>query len=67
MDNGNILIKDSETLKECNTLVEESGKIQAISGKHDDLIMAMAIGVRMAMESRKEEIYNDPSKYFLIG
>lgn len=44
-------LNDRETFKECRTLVNNEGKIEAVGGKHDDTIIAGAIGLRMVVES----------------
>lgn len=46
-ENQHITIPDKEILAECLTLVNNNGKIEASSGKHDDLIIACCIAFRV--------------------
>lgn len=46
-ENNHISIPDKEILSECLTLVNNNGKIEASSGKHDDLIIACCIAFRV--------------------
>lgn len=45
-------IIDQATLYECLTLIDNKGKIEASSGKHDDLIIAHAIALQVAPDLR---------------
>lgn len=44
---------DTDLLNECLTFIEEKGKLEAITGKHDDNIIATAIAMQMYMKLRK--------------
>lgn len=59
VDHGSVLIHDLDTLGECLTLVNEQGKIQAASGKHDDCIIASALALQMCIESSIADIYEN--------
>lgn len=48
--NGSVDILDTETLRECLTLVNNDGKIEAAPGKHDDCFIAAAIAVQMILK-----------------
>ena len=56
------VLEDAETIDECLSFVKnENGKMEAVAGKHDDLVMALAIayGIRHQQETmievKKEE------------
>jgi hypothetical protein len=51
-----IIWLDVHFLNELLTFVQESGKMEAISGKHDDDIMATAIAFQMYFKNKKLEI-----------
>lgn len=57
---------DRQTLQECLTLVNEDGKIQAAEGKHDDTIIAAAIGLQMCAEAGSLELYSDIKSKILL-
>ena len=40
-------IYDKDILSECLTLIDNNGKIEAASGKHDDLIIACSIALQV--------------------
>ena len=44
-------VKDTDTLGECMTLVDNKGKIEAVDGKNDDCIIATAIAIQMMKRS----------------
>lgn len=44
-------IKDTDTLGECMTLVDNKGKIEAVEGKNDDCVVASAIANQMMKRS----------------
>ena len=50
VENMLINIKDKATLGELMTLINNSGKIEAMTGKHDDCVIAHAIAIQMCME-----------------
>lgn len=51
VDSGSVILNDKETLQECLTLINDDGKIQAASGKHDDCILASAIALKMCIDA----------------
>lgn len=51
IDSEMVKINDLTTIDECMTLVDNNGKIEAMSGKHDDCVMAHAIALQMCLES----------------
>lgn len=59
VDNQTIILNDRETLNECLTLINNEGKIEAAQGKHDDAIIASAIGVQICIEENVMGLYND--------
>lgn len=64
--NGSLILNDSETLRECLTLINDNGKVQAASGKHDDCVMACAIAVQMMIKMTGLDFYNDMSQKILL-
>lgn len=46
-DSMHLKIPDKDILSECLTLINNNGKIEAASGKHDDLIIACAIALQI--------------------
>jgi hypothetical protein len=52
VDNGYLKIYDKDILNECLTLINNKGKIEAASGKHDDLIISCAIALQIKPDSR---------------
>ena len=59
VENKTITLKDKDTLGECLTLVVDNGKIEAADGKHDDRVIASAIGIQMCLECSKLDAFND--------
>jgi hypothetical protein len=61
VENKTAHIKDRQTLAECLTLVtNDSGKIEAAEGKHDDRVIAGAITLQLAtQEGRTLRVYTD--------
>lgn len=66
LENKNIKINDPTTLDECMTLVNDDGKIQAASGKHDDCVIAAAIAIQMCVECSTLEIYDNIKSKILL-
>lgn len=66
VENGTIILRDKQTLAECLTLVNKEGKIEAEDGKHDDLVIAGAIGVQMCIEESQSDIYSSISGKILV-
>ena len=59
LENNSLKLNDLTTLQECLTLVNEEGKIQAATGKHDDCIIACAIAIQMCIECASLSVYDD--------
>ena len=51
-DSDYIKIYDKQILSECLTLINNNGKIEAATGKHDDLIIACAIALQIKPDTR---------------
>ena len=68
LENRSVTIQDKATLKECLTLVTtESGKIEAATGHHDDLVVAASIGIMVAMNERScADMYSNIDKAIRI-
>lgn len=47
-----VKIYDKDILSECLTLIDNDGKIEAAKGKHDDLIIACAIALKVKPDSK---------------
>lgn len=52
IDSDYLKIYDKDILTECLTLINNNGKIEAATGKHDDLIIACAIALQIKPDSR---------------
>jgi hypothetical protein len=52
VEGGTLNVCSVETLRECLTLVNKDGKIEAEDGKNDDCIMAASIGLQVAIEEK---------------
>lgn len=60
VQNRTVKINSIITLKECLTLIDKNKKIQAESGKHDDAVMATAIGIQVCIKQKTEiDIYSN--------
>jgi hypothetical protein len=59
VENGTVILKDYTTLKECLTLINNNGKIEAAQGKHDDCVIASSIAVQMCIEAASLELYDN--------
>lgn len=58
VENESITVHDLDLLNECLTLVDNSGKIEAADGKHDDCITACAIALQVCL-SNSLEVYDN--------
>jgi hypothetical protein len=58
IENDILKINDLDVLNECLTLVDNSGKIEASQGKHDDCITASAIALQVSL-SNSLSVYED--------
>jgi hypothetical protein len=59
VENETVRINHKETLRECLTLVNNNGKAEAATGKHDDCVIASAIGIQMVIESKQNAVYDN--------
>jgi len=50
VESGMFKINSRETIQECLTLVDNKGKIEAEEGKHDDRVIACALGIKAILE-----------------
>ncbi len=50
VDTGVVTLRSREIFAECLTLVDNGGKIEAESGKHDDCVIAAALGIKVVLE-----------------
>jgi hypothetical protein len=67
IENEHVKINSKVTLKEMLTLVNKNGKVQAVSGKHDDAFIATAIAIQMALASaHKVKMYEDIGKAIIV-
>ena len=66
VENRTIELTDEETLKECLTLINNNGKIEADTGKHDDCVMSSAIGVQMCIKMGELDLYENIGKRILL-
>ncbi len=65
IDEGHLKVNDLDILKECLTLVDDDGKIEAAEGKHDDCIAATAIAIQVCL-SEKTSTYDDLERRILL-
>lgn len=65
VENRTIKINHPETLKECLTLVELNGKVEADEGKHDDCIIACAIATQICIQE-STDLYTDIKNKILL-
>jgi len=66
VENGSVQLQDRTTLQECLTLVQENGKIEAGTGKHDDCVIASAIAVQMCIKEGSLSLYDNIGKMIRI-
>lgn len=59
-------LNDKDLFSECRTLVNNEGKIEAQEGKHDDAVIAAAIGLQMVLCSGQLAIYDNISDMIRI-
>jgi hypothetical protein len=52
-------LNDVDTFSECRTLINNEGKIEAQEGKHDDTVIAAAIGLQMVLELAVLSVYEN--------
>lgn len=51
VENRSLELRDEGTLRECLTLVDADGKIEAARGKNDDRVVACAIAIQVCIKS----------------
>ena len=67
LQNGHVKINSKVTLLEMTTLTNKNGKIQASTGRHDDAMMASAIGTQMLLDNViKMKQYEDIGRAILV-
>ena len=66
VENETIQIKDEETLRECLTLIDNNGKIEAEKNKHDDCIIANSIALQMCLRVSQMEVYKNIGSKILL-
>ena len=66
IDMNKIKIPDIDTLKECLTLVNNNGKIEAVDGKHDDTIIASSIALQMVIANSGDLMFQTLTKGIMI-
>ncbi len=59
VDNCTIEFNDRVFLNECLTFVNNDGKIEAASGKHDDMLMASAIALQLCVDAGTVDLYEN--------
>jgi hypothetical protein len=67
VDGEALTIDDKDILGECLTLVENKGKIEADSGKHDDCVIACSIALQLALSHAGLSFYNRIDEYIRTG
>lgn len=66
VENKYITINDKIILNECLTLINNNGKIEAASGKHDDCIMATSIALQMIIKFGNLDVYDNIKSKILV-
>ena len=66
VESGSFKYNDRTMLKECLTLIDDGGKIQAADGKHDDTIISAAIGLQMCVVVGTSDVYDDIASKILL-
>lgn len=66
VENGTAGIFDQDTINECLTLINNGGKIEAVTGQNDDCVIATAIAFQMLVEVIKQSAYDNPKDYILM-
>jgi hypothetical protein len=60
VQNRRLAVLDSDTLRECLTLVDNEGKIEADGEKHDDCVIASSIALQLALgQSKLSSLYEN--------
>ena len=66
IENETVSFFDQEFVNECLTLVDNNGKIEAVSGQNDDCVLASAISIQMLAEVCSRSDYSNPKEYVLM-
>lgn len=66
VENSAVELNDLTTIDECLTLIDNSGKIEASTGQHDDCVMSSAIALQMVVEASRLSVLDDPTKAILM-
>lgn len=61
VEQESVKLSERATFQECLTLINNSGKIEAAEGKHDDRVIASAIGIQMVIASSPSALYENIS------
>lgn len=59
VEENHLEIRDKDILKECMTFINDDGKLEAASGKHDDCIIATAIALQLALQNVSFDLYEN--------
>jgi hypothetical protein len=67
IESNQFKINSKEILSECLTLIDNNGKIEAEEGKHDDLVIATALAIKLALEYLpKINVYKNVKNAILV-
>lgn len=66
IENKTVILNDRETLGECMTLINNNGKIEAQTGKHDDLFIAACIAMQLCINMGSLDLYENIGKMIRI-
>lgn len=66
VENKSVIVDDKSILSECLTLINSNGKIEAADSKHDDCVVATAIGIQLLSEASVSEIYENIETKILV-
>lgn len=66
VENRTLILNDPITIKECLTLIDNNGKIEAAPKKHDDCVIACSIALQMILEYDTLDVYTNISDRILV-
>jgi hypothetical protein len=67
VENETVVLNSRDSLGECLTLIDNSGKIEAEEGEHDDCIIADSIGIQMCIKAAGSlSLYDDLRNKILL-
>lgn len=66
IENQHVVVNDKEVLLECATLVNNNGKVEAATGKHDDCVIASSIGLFVLTHNFNQDLYKEITKKILM-